>query len=378
MTGCVFVPHFPAWAFETVLDLRDQSVVVFEDRHVVAFSAKAHTKQIRRGMKVDRARALAPESVFRCRDYGLEHTAWERLMEDLNKVTPFIEPLQPFAFVSASAREIGGLIKARPWAFALAQSQEVAQLAAVKTPTGRISKIVEEQAFFDHYRCEHLRELSYEEETLEQLTLWGYETLGPLRGLSKRHLTLALGKREGGRLYRHLHPSQIAPSIAHYQPPPVIREDVEFTEPCREPYQLEPALFMLVERSLGKLESRLFCQIQVDIVKPDGKKQSQLRVLPKPIRRPRPTWGFASGLLLDLLSSFAPDDYVASLAVNLKSLRSPSFIQTSLFDERLRKTQEAVHAIHRRMPGAIKRAVVREGAHFHEDQQAFRVWESSK
>jgi hypothetical protein len=58
----------------------------------------------------------------------------------------------------------------------------------------------------------------------------------------------------------------------------------------------------------------------------------------------------------------------------LASLMTGKFVQASLFGEKLRRVTGAVGDVHRKYPNAIKRGVVRAGAHFHEDRFSLGLW----
>ena len=66
---------------------------------------------------------------------------------------------------------------------------------------------------------------------------------------------------------------------------------------------------------------------------------------------------------------------IEKVEVELAGLLTGDMIQISLFDRRLREVKEAVSKVHRRFPRALKRALVRDSAHFHEDRYSYVVWD---
>jgi len=66
---------------------------------------------------------------------------------------------------------------------------------------------------------------------------------------------------------------------------------------------------------------------------------------------------------------------VEKVEIELAGLLTGDMIQMSLFDRRLREVKAAVSKVHRRYPRALKKSVVRDGAHFHEDRYSYVVWD---
>ncbi|MGB1375880.1 MAG: hypothetical protein ACPG8N_09185, partial [Rhodothermales bacterium] len=90
--GCLTIKHFPAWAVAMARHHDGtQPLVVQEEHHVIALNRAAALQGLERGMTAARARSLCPDVACYLRDPVAEFSAWEAVLERINRITPFME-----------------------------------------------------------------------------------------------------------------------------------------------------------------------------------------------------------------------------------------------------------------------------------------------
>lgn len=364
--GCLYIPAFPAWAFEQVDPAaRAASVIVTASGEVVACSRKLRSAGISEGIRAERAERLAPEgTLLRARDIQLEEAAWDDVLHELNTYTPFLEPERPgLAYFRPfpGLREIVVRLRAQA---AVAPYRSIALLAALRAAEGNILAIRKQHVknLLDRIEMSRLTALDFSEEIIEQLPLFGFDTLGSVLGLAPRHLQAQFGE-EGLRLYRLIHPDEGA-SLSLYTPPPAVSRAYEFDLPCSEPGELLPALEFLTRQAAAELKDSGAQRVKIklhDRLRPSA---FTCRVLPEASNDPRRLFNTAKILLGRMLDR---NSRVQALELELGSLRNLQAAQGSLFFRRP-TTEKAVRAVHRRYPDALRRPSIHPDAVFEEDR----------
>lgn len=368
MKGCLHIPSFPAWAFQRYEQI-DLPLVVISGGCVVAATQGLRRIGVACGITAERVQALVPEVVIRMRDASFEKAAWEEVLQVVNGYTPFLESREiGFAFFHPPdhVRDTRALAASLQAQMGMGPYRSIALLASLKPAAGTMLRIDPEHvsSFLTQFPVEKLAELHFEEPFIEQLGLFGYQTLGQARSLSLRHLEAQFGE-DGKRLHELLHPLESEGPIPIYSPSPSITSLYEFEEPASEPADLLPALEFLMERASARLADQRCQRIKVSFQGPlPADNRFACQVLPEPVHSPGRLMHTARKLIKQLLSSPVS---VETLVLELSALRRPQAEQSSLFAHRP-GLYRAVEAVHRRFPGAIKRAVLYPGAVFPEER----------
>jgi nucleotidyltransferase/DNA polymerase involved in DNA repair len=203
----------------------------------------------------------------------------------------------------------------------------------------------------------------FEEDLMERLELLGFGQLLAVQRLTKRHLEAQFGP-EGERLYALLHPRDEQPVTA-FQPAPAVTAFLHLDVPCREPGELMPALEHLVEESAAALRSLYARRLTVRVYERGQEKPRYVsRILPEATSMKGRLLSTARVLLMHLLSE---EMEIEGISVELGALQRGQIEQRGLFTERP-SVYLAVRGVHRRFPGAIKRALVCVHALFQEEQ----------
>jgi len=371
--GCLYIPAFPAWVFEHADPAaRTAPVVVIASGKVIAVSRRIRSTGITEGIPAERAERLAPEgTLLRHRDASLEQAAWEDVLQDINTYTPFLEPdlpgrlyVKPFAGI----REVTCRFRAQT---ALAPHRSTALLGALRAGEGHMLAIRSRyvRIFLDRFDVERLAGLHFSEELIEQLPMFGFDTLGAALGLAPRHLRAQFGE-EGERFYRLIHPSDETP-VALYTPPPAIRRAYEFDHPCSEPGELLPALEYVLRQAAAELKGHGAQRVKIilhDRLRPSA---CTCRVLPEASNDPRRLLNTAAMLLERMLE---PGSTVQVVELELGSLRTMQPAQGVLFFQRP-PVEKAVRTVHRRYPDVLRRPATAPDAVFEEDRASFEPFE---
>lgn len=367
---CVHVPDFPAWAFARAGRHTGRPVAVVAAGRVVAANRLARRAGVAPGMSSERARALLPDGVVCLRDPALEAAAWEEALRDLHATTPFLEDAGPgWAFLrDAEDEAVRALVNRLSAQAGTGETRALARLAALRAAPGNVLTVAPEHAalFLLRFEVEGLAALGFDVELLERLRLLGYPNLRATSALSLRHLRAQFGT-EGARLHALLHPGE-EPPVAAFRPPPALVASADLEVPAREPADLLPVLDHLVAEATGALGALHSRRITVRLTdRAQGSDRLASRVLPEATQSARRIGQTARALLLPLLSA---ETEAESVAVELGGLGRASLSQASLFGERP-SVYLAVRGVHRRFPGAVKRAVVVLHALFEEDAVRF-------
>jgi protein ImuB len=254
---------------------------------------------LRPGLSLPQARSLLPSLLTRPRDPACERAAQDTLLEVAASVSPRVEDagegiayveVRPTArhypgkdpetelgrFVIASARRNGLWVRV-----GIAASKLAARIAAGLPRSPTLVATGEEASFLAPLPLAHL---APEPKLGALLARWGLVSIGDFARLPADEVASRLGE-EGLQLHeeaRGLDPRPLVPR----QPPPELREGMDFEWPVSTE---EPLLFMarpVVERLMRRLETRgegclrLGLSLQLE---PDGRHERTL-ALPAPTR----------------------------------------------------------------------------------------------
>lgn len=369
--GCLYIPAFPAWVFEHVDPVAKMTpVIIIASGEVVAMSAKLRAAGIAEGTSADRAERLAPEgTLIRRRDGQLEQAVWENVLHEINTYTPFLEPGPPGRAYFKPFKGIRELTSRLRVQAALAPHRSTALLGALRAAEGNVLGIRERhvRAFLDRFELARLAELDFSELILEQLPLFGFDTLGAAFGLAHRHLKAQFGD-EGVRLFRLLHPDDDDP-MSLYKPPPAIRRAYEFDHPCSEPGDILPAFEFILRQAAAELKDHGAQRVKVtlhDRLRPSA---FTCRVLAEASNDRRRLFNTVKTLIGGMLG---PGCRIQAIELELGSLRAMQGSQGSLFFQRP-AAEKAVRAVHRRYPDALRRPVTRRDAVFEEERSSLQT-----
>jgi len=85
------IPDFPVWAVRTMHpELRERELAVLSSGRVVACSSGLTAMGVAPGQGAERVRSLAPGAVLRVLSGVEQRLAWDELLADLNRETPWI------------------------------------------------------------------------------------------------------------------------------------------------------------------------------------------------------------------------------------------------------------------------------------------------
>jgi len=393
LIGCLTIKHFPAWAIAMARHHDGtQPLIVQEEHHIVALNRAAAMQGLERGMTAARARSLCPEAACYLRDPVAEFSAWEAVLERLNRITPFMESTfggqgaaasltrsdQPQLWLAAAPEEVRMIARSMGASIGFGPHRSTAWLASIRAGAGELLTVPtdEVEAFHDSFPVSWLEEAGFSIDCVDGLQMVGCETLGTARAMSERHLKLAWGD-EGLRVHRLLHPDD-ATSVSLFHPAPCINKHFNLFTPCHDAPYLIPIVHRLVQKAHDKLKENIVGQVRLVLHLEGHPPERTARLLTHPTARLDALVRFAEKLAEDLFAHIIREKGrvgIEKVEIELAGLLTGDMIQMSLFDRRLREVKEAVSKVHRRYPRALKKSVVREGAHFHEDRYSYVVWE---
>ncbi len=356
--GCLTIKHFPAWAIALARHHDGtQPLVVQEENHIVALNRAAALQGLERGMKAARVCSLCPEVACYLRDPVAEFSAWEAVLERMNRITPFMESLraasgQPQLFFAASPDEVRMTARTLGASVGFAPHRSTAWLASIRAGAGQSLVVPSDdvEGFQNDFPVGWLEEAGFSMECVDGLQMLGCETLGTARAMNRRHLELAWGA-EGGRIHDLLHPEDTAP-VPLFQPAPSIRKHFTLFTPCYDaPYTI-PIVHRLVQKAHEKLGNHVVGQVRIVLHLEGHAPERAARLLTHPSARLDALVRFAEQLTEDLFARLTAEKGrvgIEKVEVELAGLLTGDMIQMSLFDRRLREVKEAVSKVHRRV-----------------------------
>ena len=420
LIGCLTIKHFPAWAIAMARHHDGtQPLIVQEEQHIVALNRAAAMQRLERGMTAARARSLCPEAACYLRDPVAEFSAWEAVLERLNRVTPFMESIfgrhgnsspassrrpssngasssgtssnstssaaasltcsdQPQLWLAAAPDEVRMIARSLGASIGFAPHRSTAWLASIRAGAGELLTVPtdEVEAFHDNFPVAWLEEAGFSIDCVDGLKMVGCETLGTARAMSERHLTLAWGD-EGARVHRLLHPDD-ATSVSLFHPAPCISKHFTLFTPCYDAPHLIPIVHRLVQKAHDKLKDNIVGHIRLILHLEGHPPERTARLLTHPTARLDALVRFAEKLTEGMFAHIIREKGrvgIEKVEIELAGLLTGDMIQMSLFDRKLREVTQAVSKVHRRYPRALKKSVIRESAHFHEDRYSYVVWD---
>lgn len=362
--GCVRVSHYPAWVL-----LRhggSRPLAVLSQGEIVAAGPTARARGVEKGMSPGRAHSLCEDLTLRSRDRSLEYAEWEEVEEKLNTTTPRVERATPGrSFLRPhdveALRTVVGQLGAQA---GLAPTRLDAHLAALKATTGNMLKIPSEHldAFRRDLPVESLVALGVDPEMTERLDLFGYGTVAAVATLSRRHLEAQFGEK-GAQLHSRLQGAEES-SVSVYASPPTIEEAFRYEHPRSEPGPIETTITSLVEEAAAELEGRTAQRLTVELVSRREGRRVASRTLREATSSEDALCSTAHTLLRECLST---DVAIEEVRVLLGALAAPDARQASLFFDRP-DVHRAIKNVHRKYPGALRRAVLNHDAVFSEEE----------
>ena len=379
MLGCLTVKHFPAWAISLIR--RHDAVrplLVQEDDHIIAVNRAAAMQGLERGMTAARATSLCPDAVLYVRDPVAEFSAWEYVLERMNRITPFMESDMPRLWFAADAAEVRMCTRYLGASVGFSRHRSTAWLASIQAGAGQVLAVSDEElaSFQDAFPTPFLEEAGFSFECIDGLEMLGCPSIGMARAMSARHLKLAYGE-EGQQLFDLLHPDD-ATAVSLFRPAPNIRKHFTLFTPCYDAPYITPIIHRLAQKAHDKLKANVVGQIRIVLHLEGHPPEQAARVLTHPTARLDAIIRFAERMAEGMYGDIKQTKGrvgIERVELVLAGLLTGDMIQMSLFDRKRRRVKAAVSKVHRRFPRALKRAFIRKGAHFHEDRYSYVVWE---
>jgi len=356
MLTCVLLHPFCFFGLDS-----NTALVALEGKRVKFVNPTARAGGIAEGMletaarlKLEGAQFVASVSVE-----GFER--WKALLEQFYALSPCVQDAREgIAFLTL--RESDALLLAQNYGarVARAPTQELALLAAQLTGVGEVFMVPfergkdlleERKAFLERCPIAALALLGMEGRTLERLSLLGLHSIGALYGWSKPQLGGFFG-REAKMLLSVLYEGTAR--VARYIPHASVTAHHTPFETLSEPYQLEPLLERLAHTLHTRLEGKQARRLILLCSTPLG----QLSEIVHLKSRLCDVWTLNTALRAALERCGAAPLGVSKLEATLTELCWPGE-QKGLFEVRP-SALEAVELVHRKFPGAIVQAALRD------------------
>lgn len=346
--AALFEP-FPLWlaVWETP-SLEAVPLVSLQRGKVVHASKAAKQLGVTPGASLATALTKAPdlEAVEAASPYLT--ASWERLIEEISGLSLALESLmQGRLLMELEPSDAAQLAESYRVRVGLANSAEVAVIAALISSPGRVRQVVVEQQerLIDALPLYVLKGLGLNAGVLERLGWLGIERVGQLRAWKKPQVLAYLGA-EGKELFPYLF-GPYRTHLGRYTPAPHIRVRLTFDEPLSEPYMLHPALGQLVEELVDLLNGKAASRLSVTALS-HGLELKATRLSKAPLQRAGEITRLA---LLTLEDTVAQPLGIDALTVELSGLTRPAY-QGALWPQKER-LERAVAAIEARFPKAI-------------------------
>jgi len=344
------IPDFPVWALRALdPELMDREVVVVCAGRVLARSQGLADLGLECGQAAERARSLVPQAVLRALAGTEQRLAWEDALADLNRQTPWVEPVFPGRAWLRFARgdeavAAAGRLRAR---MGQAQDRSTALLAALSAREGSLLPVApgEEEAFRAEVPIELLGQAGVGPGTLERLVWLGFSRVGALARLTRAQLCAQF---EEGAVLDDLARTSDRRPVALYNPPPLVSVAHGFDEPVREPADYEPVLRHLLQEATAELSGRRASLVTVRLE--GAGRHCARRMLQTPVQEAASLWTPAR---LAFEQAWPGGDFeLQRLEVDLGGLVSPRRAQGRLWP--LRPGPEAaLRALDARFPGRL-------------------------
>jgi len=390
MLACLVIPDFTAQAERLHTPTRAPLLMVAGSRPaVMALDAQAGYCGVKRGMLVQRARALCPDAEVRPLVESRLRAHFEAVLDVVNGFTNRCEVQPPAGGADpvlwldlGTAADIASLAaqlqKTLRDLLSLRADSGVASgkfpaFAAALAEGATIISPGHERAFLAPLPVD-LLPLTADE--ARRLGLYGLRTLGLLAALPRAAVLAQFGPR--GRLLHQLACGEDPRPLNPYQPPPVERLGRRFSEPLADEEQFDRVLRELAAEATSRLGTKAaVCgHLTLCLTYERGGAQEQSYTLREPLAAGRELFH-----ALRRLCAAMQRHGVMALNLELSALASGNPRQLSLFDEPAakRRTPRQSAAVHRaRHPtAAFVRAVVPEQAELMPEMVEFPLLEDT-
>jgi len=349
------IPDFPVWAVRTMHpELRERELAVLSSGRVVACSSGLTAMGVAPGQGAERVRSLAPGAVLRVLSGVEQRLAWDELLADLNRETPWIEPRSPGRAWMRFAREEEAAGAATRLRIPLGQAADrsTALLAALSAGEGERIRVPRgaEHEFRMALPVEILAAAGVGPGTLERLVWLGFERVGSLARLTREQLCAQF---EEGPLLETLARCEDRAPVLLYEPPSVVAVAHEFEEPVLEPAGCEPALRHLLEHAVAGLQGRRASRVSLRLHSA-GQVHPTLRLLAEPVAEAARLWVPAWQAFKQAWPG--PGFALVRLELELGGLSAPRRVQGQLWPARP-GPEAALRNLEARFPGRMLRVV---------------------
>lgn len=351
MIAAICIPHLPSLAVQITRDVTSPVIVHAQGRVVSPLSLA--------GMSADRASKLHPEYLVELRQPAAEETVWEMIVEAVFTTTPLIVVQGAGRLLCApdTLPKLRRIIERTQAQAGLASTKTLASLAAVSARNGTIVTVDEDDIarFLDVLPVERLQmmsDLELTDDLIERLDLFGLQTVGRLRRLTKRHLQAQFGT-VGARIHDLLRSIPDRTSLTQYQPLPLISARERFDEGTNEPAMVEAAIDMMLPSMVEELNKRCVGRLELQLLnRADRNFLHRSRILQSPTSELQLIRTQLFAMLGEMVSEQLQ---IWGVTLVYASLRQPLVEQQTMF-----RAKKSVHDIARpiikRYPTVIKRA----------------------
>jgi len=248
------------------------------------------------GDTVDRARTLMPDAHVCVWEPHMDVTMRESIMRLLYKLTPRIMAVPNlcgrgawFFMAKAGMRDLEWLAIQLQARVGVSTERKTAMLASIRGEIGDVLTVPGQNriSFLKTTHVGVLRDLdllSFDEEMIERLELFGFRSLWRLCQLTRRHLTVQFGTA-GQRLHDFLHSGDRDTNMPYHEWRE-IETSHDFDWPVSEPEPIAQALDHLVLEAVETFRDSKPTRLEVRLVKEGGASLSRSRVLTEPTVRP--------------------------------------------------------------------------------------------
>lgn len=353
---CFQVPNFLVWAYRRLHpEWGRQELLIQQAGKVVACSDGLQALGVQLGMAWESAVALAQPArpVQQLLEPHRLELAWEELLEELYRHTPFLLPL-PFqsCWAQLHREESEQLAQRLGLSAGIAGDRDTAQLAALATVSGDCLLIERgrETAFAALLPLLTLAKGGVCWATIERLHWLGFAHVGDLRRLTLPQLSQRFS--DGELLYRLSRPGS-SHSLGAWRPPEELVGEVACEALADRPTLLKLALQRAVERLEGRLAARVTLELEYE----DQTVARQRRWLKLATAQPRKIWLALQPVWKELAQERSPEH----MRVRLGGLRSGPRVQSTLWHARM-PVRVALKQLQDRFPGMVKQVAWHPGA----------------
>lgn len=349
--GCVYMPHFAAWAAGEPRGERD-AVIVHARERIFSASPAFLDQGLQVGLSLHRARMLFPHACFLPRDLPAEQIYADRLLNHLYQLTPQVALIEDrhltgwwAAVQGFAAKDLQTVLQKFHARGGRAAPQSYAMIAALYAPQGKLHTFSTPKESFHNAPIQPLVELGISPQALELLHWVGVKTLADLYRLTQQHLQAQFGK-EGRRLFMLLHPPPQSAGVPHYTPRSVtVTRTISWT--LRASQDFHPHLIALIRTACERIPASVPTWLRLQITQRGGTVVERSRALKPPFGRNTAVQGPARYLLDQGLAALHEEQPVRQLELTLGGLIPADPVQGSLFPARPRWGTARQHLLRR-------------------------------